>query len=526
VVLCVAAALAVVPAAWKRLRRRAAVTEPATTASPMLEIVGEPEDWTDKSRVLGEIPDRLRCAVPLPDHRTIRIVWGRPPRAEDLDTKTGQRVPSPVVSAAYAEGCPDLSPDGKRLLYQGHMPDGRAFAFVAENPEGRHAAPVVATAEPTHLSEPRWLPDGRTLSYDIDMRNVGVFSLETNRSTVVGTVGDGASGASFRWTSGNVLFLGEMWRGNETEFLGFEANSWREFVRFRVPAPAMDLVVAGPGKYLGVIVGTGIAQGAYEAVPSRRIARRIGFIPGQEMARLARVDDGWFFTSRRETTVVTLPARDGRPSDSFKVSPSIQAISDCGDEFLTIDTEGGAYRVIRRTRKGGMIRYSTDGPMDYGVSCSRDGRWFYLKASDGKGTVVGCGPDGCTDLLKGNFWRIRVSPDGSRLAVLSLEKRGPTVSWIELREPANVHFLRETETTCCPTWSSNGAIWITSREGAATVWIEVDIRSGKDTGRRQRGSTNCSDGTEEPNPPGEPEAKFTSTFRTQLRVIAQDVLGL
>jgi len=43
-------------------------------------------------------------------------VWGTPMRAEDLDTVSHARRPSPVVPAAYAEGCPDISPDGKRLL--------------------------------------------------------------------------------------------------------------------------------------------------------------------------------------------------------------------------------------------------------------------------------------------------------------------------------------------------------------------------------------------------------------------------
>ena len=71
---------------------------------------------------------------------------------EDIDTVTRERVPSPIVPAAYAEGCPDLSPDGSRLVYQGHTREGRAYAFLSESPTGADAAAVVPTAEPSMSS--------------------------------------------------------------------------------------------------------------------------------------------------------------------------------------------------------------------------------------------------------------------------------------------------------------------------------------------------------------------------------------
>ena len=77
----------------------------------------------------------------------------------DIDTVTRKREPSPLVPAAYAEGCPDLSPDGKRLVYQGHASGGRAFAFFSERPDGRDATPVVPTSEPSVSSEPTWLAE-------------------------------------------------------------------------------------------------------------------------------------------------------------------------------------------------------------------------------------------------------------------------------------------------------------------------------------------------------------------------------
>ena len=68
---------------------------------------------------MAEVPDRIHCTRLLPDRRTIRFVWGTPTHAEDIDTVTRARSPSPVVAAATAEGCPDVSPDGRRLALPG-----------------------------------------------------------------------------------------------------------------------------------------------------------------------------------------------------------------------------------------------------------------------------------------------------------------------------------------------------------------------------------------------------------------------
>src|SRR6185503_16377429 len=125
-------AAAAVGGMWAR-RRAPDLSAQSKPQSPLIIPTGEPADWTDISAVLAEVPERITCTRLLPDQRTIRFVWGSPPRAEDVDTVTRKRIPSPLVPAAYAEGCPDLSPDGKRLVYQGHTTDGRAFAFLSDH---------------------------------------------------------------------------------------------------------------------------------------------------------------------------------------------------------------------------------------------------------------------------------------------------------------------------------------------------------------------------------------------------------
>jgi hypothetical protein len=139
---------------------------PFPRPSPMLALTGTPADWSETSAVLAEVPDRIHCARLLPDERTIRFVWGAPMRAEDVDTVTRERRPAPLVPAAYAEGCPDVSPDGTRLLYQGHASDGRAFAFPSCRPPSRRWRPSrpgspTATRSRTTSIRNTWASSGR-----------------------------------------------------------------------------------------------------------------------------------------------------------------------------------------------------------------------------------------------------------------------------------------------------------------------------------------------------------------------------
>ena len=159
--------------------------QPPTEQSPLIVPTGEPADWTEKSVVLAEVPERIYCTSLLPDKKTIRFVWGDPRRAEDVDTVTRRRVPSPLVPEAYAEGCPDVSPDGKRMVFTGHTPDKRPFAFVSERADGSQAVPVVQIAEPTMTSDPTWMADSQSFSYEADMKHMAAFLLATNRAIVL-----------------------------------------------------------------------------------------------------------------------------------------------------------------------------------------------------------------------------------------------------------------------------------------------------------------------------------------------------
>jgi hypothetical protein len=176
----------------------------------------------------------------------VRFVWGAPElRAEDIDTVTRQRVPSPVVPEAYAEGCPDLSPDGKRLVYQGHAPDGRPFAFLSPHADGHDAVPVVQTAEPSMASEPTWLADSQTFSYDIDVKHMGVYSTAGGRMNVLPDVTPRSFVTMFRFAIGNSVYLGNYFDTAESEIVGISLPLIKEEQRFRIPKLVLDLRLEG-----------------------------------------------------------------------------------------------------------------------------------------------------------------------------------------------------------------------------------------------------------------------------------------
>jgi hypothetical protein len=111
-----------------------------------------------------------------------------------------------------------------------------------------------------------------------------------------------------------------------------------------------------------------------------------------------------------------------------------------------------------------------------------------------------------------------VSPDGSRLAFVDVQKSGPMVRVIS----AQGGLAREvigTETVCSPGWSSEKTIWVSRRLSGKLVWMEVDADSGKETGRSVPGSRDCSDGHSDPDSPVDPTLRIVEEQRSQVRLL-------
>ena len=452
-------------------------------ATPVIEIEGEAADWSRRSVVLGEVPDRIPCVLPLPDHRSVRFVWGRPARAEDIDTSTGRRSPSPVVPAAYAEGCPDLSPDGQRLLYLGHVADGRAFAFVADNPEGRDAVPTVATAEPTYRSEPRWRPDGKAFFYEADVSHTGLYSLVAKRSTIIplweGTERSGAL-APLRWMASDRLFA-VLGHKTATEIIGVNLTSLEPEVHLQLSGMVIDLQTASTDRYWAVSGSVSQNDSIFGVDLRARRARRLGTIPGEMLRGIVPVENGLFFWSRRDTDFMVL--REGGVERSVKVgSVLLGTVARCGARLLTSESDGRSARIAERKETGELVRYLTEGPLDRSVSCGPTGRWYYVRFVDPAYELIQCDGSHCAPLTRRHVVKAQVSPDGTKIALVLMEPTGPAAAWIDIETPEQVHMVGQIETICSPVWSSVATVWFSRRRGEVVEWIETDLSSGRTTG--------------------------------------------
>ncbi len=519
----VAAAVTVVAAVGVWRARPKAPVAPSTTAvqSPLIVPTGEPADWTDVSTVLVEVPELIQCARLLPDKRTIRFVWGSPPRAEDIDTVTRKRVPSPLQPAAYAEGCPDVSPDGKRLVYQGHAKDGRAVAFLSQHPDGKDAVPVVQTAEPSMSSEPLWLADGQTFSYDIDNRHAGVFSTSANRMYVLPETTPDSSGTIFRSVIGNRVMVASWDKNLGMELAGFLVPQLKNDVRFRVSEWGVDFAFDGSRFYFAsqgprkreVIVAVDLAEHS---------ARKIGGIRQQSVRQPLFTEMGLFFLSKRDVSDLFVRDENGKLRRVTNGERIVSA-KPCGDDLVISKRDGERAIVERIDRRGTTLKVLSSGP-DASATCSPDGRVWCYSHSGPPVSIRRCNDLGCRDLVVGGVAFPYVSPDGRRVAFVEFELRAPIVKWISI-DGGEVHEVSETETGCPAGWASPKTLWVSRRYGSKIVWKEVDADSGRETGKSVPGSRDCTDGGLDPASPIDPDLRIISDRTSQLRLIERERLN-
>jgi hypothetical protein len=502
---------------------------PAVAADPLLIVpTGEPEDWTDKSIVLAEVPDKIRCASLLPDHRTVRFVWGHPTHAEDLDTHTGQRKPSPLVPAAYAEGCPDVSPDGQRMVYAGHTADNRAFVFVSNHPDGSDATPAVQSAEPTMDSDPIWLPDNESFSYDADFSNMAVFSLATKRSTILPRVNTPKLVTSFRHVVDNQIVVTGFGDGLGSDLVGWKWPSLTETFRFRYSNSVLDFQTTTGRPYYFSEGTLGEFNPIVKIDPFARTARRIGGLREQFVRHPIAVADGLVFVSIKRVGSLLTRGADGRWSKAL-IDPSIWAVGICGKGIVATRSTGVSSVIVRLDPHGKIIRQLTAGPLDVSPACSADGKTLFYVAfgeqAGFNGTINICEATGCRPLLRDSGMDLAISPNDRRIAFLSVDNRGTIIRWMNVKG-AEVHDLIETETACGPIWSSDRDLWVSRRRGHETVWTEIDVETGDPTGKIIPGTQDCSDGTTDPASPTNAGARLVIDRKSQLRLLPADLLAI
>ena len=507
----------------KTARERAAQSASVAAAVDPLMIVptGEPDDWTDKATVLAEVPGRIRCMVPLPDHHTVRFVWGYPPRAEDIDTRTGMRTPSPLVPDAYAEGCPDLSRDGRRVVYTGHTPDDRAYAFVSMHPDGRDGAPEVPTAEPTMSSDPIWLPDGETFTYDIDSSHVGVFSLATKRSEVVPAPEAPIFTTYHNVVGDRVLTTSILDSVEETDVGEFSLPRLGRTVHFHVPTPVLDVMSPGRGEYYCSMMRNH-QWTIVKIEPLRKRGRLLGEIRGQSLRAPVFVEQGAAFLSIESKETMVL--RSGETEARVPIGNEIGWASRCGDRIIASETKDGKVRTVWLDAKGRIDGSFPDSDGTVTPTCSSDGRLTFFATFGPQPGVRRCDGAGCRRIFEGSSGWLTLSPDDRRLAFVASDNRGHVVRWIAADGLGGGREIAEVDMGCAPAWENERDLWIALRRGRKVIWTEFDTDSAVPTGRTSPGTSDCIYGVVDPASPIKAAARVEITSRTQVRLLPEKYL--
>jgi hypothetical protein len=503
-----------------RTTHRAQDSRPASPAeSPLIIPTGEPADWTDVSTVIAEVPARIDCTRLLPDKRTIRFVWGTPSRAEDIDTVTRKRIPSPLVPAAYAEGCPDVSADGRRLVYQGHTKGGRAFAFLSDHPDGRDAVPIVPTAEPSMSSEPTWLDDNDTISFDVDSKHMGTFSATEGRMKVLPEPTTKPFVTSFRYVISDRIYVSTVFDSGQVEFSEIGMPEMTVGTKFRVPPLALDLKSSSSLLYYSH--GTASAFGELVEVDvSKPEARRLGQVRRQWLRYPVFLPELLAFVSVQISTSVVVAGPNGT-TRKWKAHGEVLSAARCGDAIVAAIGDADRLAIERFGSDGRFITTLSDGPWDTDPACSGGGSvLFYLRQRIRPG-IVRCDTAGCRTIADLEGTNLAAAPDGKRIALVTMDdKRGSIIEIVDA-DGSRRRKLLETETGCRPGWTSNDTLWVSRRRGAKIVWSEVNADTGGETGRSVPGARECSDGKADPLSPAELDVRVVVEQTSQLRLLSR-----
>jgi hypothetical protein len=112
-----------------------------------------------------------RCAQMLPGGRTLRLFLREPVEALDLHLADGRTAAANLLPDTFASGCPQVSPDGHRLLFEKQRSVGRPQVMLSDWPDGRDATIV------TEGDGAFWLSSGDAFLYRMDVTRSAVFWL-------------------------------------------------------------------------------------------------------------------------------------------------------------------------------------------------------------------------------------------------------------------------------------------------------------------------------------------------------------
>jgi hypothetical protein len=494
---------------------------PAAASALDVAITGEAEDWTASARVLATVEGRIHALAALPGGKRVRMTWGEPRRIEDVDLATGARVPAVLALLPERGGPPVLSPDGTAVAVEGYAAEGRPFIFLGESASGARPVAVTAAADPSLASEPRWLADSRAFVYDADVRNVGVFSLDTNRATILPVLDGRPSFTTFKAAIFDRVLVARITDSFTSQIALFAWPSTDVVARFDLPAFIAEWQSADGLRLFGAAHEPDRGFDIVELDVVARSARRLGDVPGSHLRALALAGHVLAFASYRYGGELWLDTgRGGR-----LVTHGVQAreVARGAGHLLVSVVHTGKEWIVELDDQGRQRGAVTSGPRDESPSILPDGRsWTYVHRTGDAPGFYRCQWGGsCARISQAIMPYATVSPDGTRVAYVDPAPQGSRARLAPLVGGAP-HDVGDASSYCRPVWSSAHTLWISRRAEGIPEWVEIDVDGpeARPTGRTQRGARDCSDGLPDPAAPVRDGAKIVVDWRSELRVHA------
>ena len=500
----------------QKATRRSNPQRATPSSEAPIEMTGVPRDWTQTSRLLATIPDKVACMIALPDRRTLRVVWGAPRIAEDIDVSTGLRARSPLVPAAYANGCPDLSPDGHTLIYQGYDAAGRAEIVQSPHADGSGGIFLVPAADPSVLSEPRWFAGGRAFVFDADGRHYGVVDRLTARPTILPASLERDDYSMFRTVAGDRV----VWvRHQGGDVFIADAVSWPGLVRevpftFRGITMTWESAANGRTFYAAELQGPALV----EIDPEHHSAIRIGIVRDRYLGMPRVVGAGLAFYAATESSDVWTTG-EGSAARQLTHDGTIRQVDACANGDLLVTREGASTEMDfgRIDHSGTFHRLRSR--FAYGPACAKltPNEWWYSDISGSRPVTYHCDGERCSVIAGGNYLANLLSPDETRIAWLTASNQGPLVQWTQSRGGGPIHDVAPSETNCTPVWASNDRLWVSRKRQGHLQWTEIDVATNQETGRTKDGLRDCTDARPDPAAPSESKYRVVAVYRSDIR---------
>jgi serine/threonine protein kinase len=452
-------------------------------ASPPV-LVGKAVDLAPISRLVLSANRVPRCFDILPDRRSARVIWDQPTEAVDIDLTTGKQSPSPLIPDVIATNCPQVSPDGQRLLYVKGDASGRSQIMLSSHLDGREGVAI------TEGSSPSWMPSGDEFVYAFDNHRAAAFTMAKTRllfpdsppvdkrllQLAVGPTGDKVA-----------LLFQDGPRRMSLETYGYPSMRPEQRVQL---AHGVGNVLFDPDRHtLQLSVPDPRDMSLVELDGTAKLSR-LGEMNGVNILAGYRTEPGFAFVGTTFTLDIVVRGPHGSERTLHSSMSAWPDVSNAGDLIFDSRLDDGRSVVAFQPANDVQSSAITEGPADLFPTITGDGKSFAFVRSD-QGAIVLCGlsagkAGSCqtihVDSSGPRFTRF--SPDNRRIAYQTMHSSGGRLRVLSV-DTRMMTDLGISRSICPPVWSSNSALWI--REKDSSSWKELDATNGRPTGRTSPG---------------------------------------